>query len=276
GDEHLDGICLLRWVVPIDVEAALGTAGRERRSPKLGRERGGFETSEPCRATQQLARRVAEQIDRVLDSGRANKGPRVDGKTHGLRQLLEIKALRTLRQLDRTLEESTVHVVRDEALAKGTQGPLGERGDIRSEDAQNDLPPRIHDAELDRLSIRRSRVRLKQHDHGQQSWRNRSLALAAVPVHSRELILECLVKKLEPLLSKEREQLLRTAQPLQKQLFALARLALRGPTRNGHGRLWRPLRRRRRTSADHTRTSVSRGLVSDRNDPGFEPIGALA
>src|SRR5581483_10890464 len=135
-------------------------------------------------------------------------------------ELLVVEAARRLRQLDRALEEPAIHVVSDEALTETLERSLRERRLLRVEDPQHHLPAGVDHRQLDGLRVRRARVRLKQHRHGQLRRRDGLLALVRAAVHPGQLVLEGVVEEIEPMLAKEREELLGPPEPLEEHLLA--------------------------------------------------------
>ena len=277
-DEFLDRSGLLFRVVPVDVESALRAARGERRRADLGCELLRFAARERRGALEQFARCMAEQIEGVLDATRTRERTRVDRKSHGLRQLLEVEAACLLRELDGPLEQPTVHVVRDHALSKSLQRALRKRRVflVVGQRPEHHAPACIDDHVLDGLRVRAARVRLQQHGHRELRRRHRLLPLVGRAVHRRKFVLKPAVEELQPMLAQKPEQLLRAHQPLQKVRLTPADFTRRIPPRYAHHRLHAPSPDGRHARADHDApTSVDPRFASDRNDHAIERIGDL-
>ena len=173
---------------------------------------------------------MGEQVERVLDAAGAFERSRVDGDAEVFGELLPVEPAAVACKLDGAFEQTTIHVVRDEALAERRQCALRERRLVVAEHAEHHLPAGVDNRQLDGLGVRLARVRLEQEHHREQRGRNRLLALAGRAVHPLQLDLEGIVEQLMALLAQKREQLARPSHAPNQEPLALAQRDARKPT----------------------------------------------
>src|SRR5262249_49664135 len=112
------GRCLLRRVAPLYVELRL-----DARSDEQGRasDLGGFlgrEVHQTRRAHEDVACGVGQQVERIFHATGSLERPRIDGYAEVFGELLPVERAAFARELDRALKQTTIHVMRDQALAK--------------------------------------------------------------------------------------------------------------------------------------------------------------
>src|SRR5215813_7856425 len=111
----------------------------------------------------ELAQRMPEQVEGILDTARAEQRGRIQHRP----QLPGAKATRLLCQRHRPLQQGLVQVVLDEPHAKVEQGALAEGQLLGVETIQHHLPALVHHREFHRIPIAHVAVGLQQRSEGQ-------------------------------------------------------------------------------------------------------------
>src|SRR5229473_3533888 len=106
--ELLDRLVLLLGIIPVDIEPGLDTRRQEQRNPRLPADLLAGRVREPGGAGDELARSVAEQIERIFNPPGSFKRAGIDRQVKILGQLLPVEFLRLLRQLDRPLQQPSI------------------------------------------------------------------------------------------------------------------------------------------------------------------------
>lgn len=183
GQQGLERFAYLRGVAPVHVEPPLDAAGEEQRGTCLGASLFDGPFDDGRHALDDLARRVPQQVDGVLDLACALRRCRVDGKLQRLAQRLRVEGLGRAGHLDGLLEQPAIHVCVDEPLTEVMKSAL-RKGWLGGPEAVEDhLPAQIHQRQLESLGIRGADVSLQQDDYGHHGRRYRGLTCTRRAVH---------------------------------------------------------------------------------------------
>ena len=225
---------LLDRVVPVDIERRLDTRLHEQGNARL---RADLLVGPPEQAggtLDHVARRVGQQVERVLDPSRALQRTRIDRHAQRLGQLARVERLGALRQLDGAFEHAPIQVGGDQPFAKRLQRALRKRRRLGPEAPQHHLHPQVDHRQLDHLGIGHAQVALHQHRHGHHRGRQRLFPGARGAVHRGQFLLKRVVKQFVPMQPQKAQQLAYATEPLQQELLLPRRRDGRCPTRDRH------------------------------------------
>src|SRR5689334_4104198 len=96
---------------------------------------------------------MCEQIERVFDASSTLEWSRIDGDAQLFGELAPVEGLGQASDLHCSLQEPTIQVVLDHAIAEVVECSLREGWSRLAEPAQDHLPAKVDDRELHDLGI---------------------------------------------------------------------------------------------------------------------------
>ena len=158
------------------------------------------------RTTDHIARRMRQQVERVLHAPRALQRTRIDRHTQGLGQLPIVERLGALGQLDGAFEHAAIHVGGDQPFAKLLQRALGKRRRFRPRHPSTICTRRsttvnstISASDMPRYPVRASPSPSRR--------RQRRFPRTRGAVHGSQFVLKRVVKQLVPMDPQKPEEL---------------------------------------------------------------------
>src|SRR5450432_1764102 len=267
--QDLDSLRLLGGVVPVQVETRLDARLEEQRNARSSADLR-FGPPEKLRgAVDNLSGSVPQQVECVLDSAGTFERLRIDGDAQHARQLAPVEFLRPSGDLDRTLEQSSVHVRADEPRAEIGESPLREGRLGRAQDVEHHLDTQIDHRQLVESHAAPTEISLNKRRHCHQSWSHRIFAGAGIAVHGFELVLKGIIDQHVTVAPEKREELPDTRHALDDRGLLFGQFLSRTPALDRHELSPSASRSSQRRPADHGPIPLSifekRRCASDRS-----------